>query len=474
MAVAALSLAQQLFQASRPLAGQSSVAAPLSSTDEATVASIAPLLLAAETAAAVDETGTLSSTELEELELDLRMLITNMDAQLTELQDSLAETLPSSTLESLERVAEELAAAEDALAAASPGAPEAGPLEAKLATLRWQEFEMLTAHAGSEEKRSYRSLLYNRGVQAQLLRQVESQAALRGQMAALERQLAELETAPSSEQNAAQEQCLRLGIAGAAVPHPRKAATGGEDAFYVSNEHGSFGVADGVGGWAANGVDPSEYPRLLMAACHARAGEHTDPLAILRSAFAETHAPGSCTVALASLQGDTLRVTSLGDCGTRVVRNGRVIFASDIQEHKWNQPYQLASPKFYVGDAPHDAHQYSVTVEPGDVVVLGSDGLWDNLHDHELEEELVKSFQAGGPASDGVGVMDGTVAEAVATRLAADLCTLAAAHSRDSRYPSPFAAEKQEQLLPAMFRGVVSKAVGGKLDDITVVAAVVY
>ncbi len=46
------------------------------------------------------------------------------------------------------------------------------------------------------------------------------------------------------------------------LPHPDKVETGGEDAFFVSSHgQGAFGVADGVGGWNMEGVDPSRYSR---------------------------------------------------------------------------------------------------------------------------------------------------------------------------------------------------------------------
>lgn len=33
---------------------------------------------------------------------------------------------------------------------------------------------------------------------------------------------------------------------------------GGEDAYFVSEQHGfAFGVADGVGGWANSGINPA-------------------------------------------------------------------------------------------------------------------------------------------------------------------------------------------------------------------------
>ena len=72
------------------------------------MASFAPLLLAAETAAGVDETVRLSLTELEELDLNLRMLITNMDAQLIELQEDLTGSLPAASVAAWDEVLREV------------------------------------------------------------------------------------------------------------------------------------------------------------------------------------------------------------------------------------------------------------------------------------------------------------------------------------------------------------------------------
>lgn len=45
------------------------------------------------------------------------------------------------------------------------------------------------------------------------------------------------------------------------IPHPEKAYKGGEDAMYVSDN--LLVVADGVGGWADQGVDPGLYSKRL-------------------------------------------------------------------------------------------------------------------------------------------------------------------------------------------------------------------
>lgn len=45
------------------------------------------------------------------------------------------------------------------------------------------------------------------------------------------------------------------------IPHPEKAYKGGEDAMFTSDN--VLVVADGVGGWADQGVDPGLYSKKL-------------------------------------------------------------------------------------------------------------------------------------------------------------------------------------------------------------------
>jgi len=464
-----------------------------------------PLLLAAETGAQVDETVHLSMDQLQELDLSLRMLITNMDAQLLELQDDLAVLLPSSAIEAWDEITFKIAGIEDKIATLDNGSDPAVELEEQLSKIQWELFGVFQPHAHEDTKRKYRSLLYNRGVQAQLLRQVERQIALRTKMQQVESQLHALEIEGGSggaanddnkgndEPTPSKNDSRKLAVAGCAIPHPEKLHTGGEDAYFVSEEYASFGIADGVGGWAAAGIDPSEYPRKLIDACECGAAHHADPLDILMNAFETVHAPGTCTVALATLEGNYLRLASLGDCGTRILRNGVVIFASKIQEHRFNQPFQLGSPRFHPSNVPGDAHRYNVAVQPGDVIVMGSDGLWDNLWDHELEivvaEELEKLAGVGGGggtigngggggesknAAGNGGVIDRSYkGQGIMQELAIRLAKVASKHSKDSKYSSPFAAEKHKRVVPEAVRKLVEPQ-GGKLDDVTVVAAIVY
>ena len=48
-------------------------------------------------------------------------------------------------------------------------------------------------------------------------------------------------------------------------PHAAKIAKGGEDAFSISSDNRLLSVADGVGGWANQGIDPGFYSRHLVS-----------------------------------------------------------------------------------------------------------------------------------------------------------------------------------------------------------------
>ena len=55
---------------------------------------------------------------------------------------------------------------------------------------------------------------------------------------------------PSSSAPPGRRLALALVSGAVSVPHPEKAGTGGEDAYFLGEDGRSLGVADGVGGWA--------------------------------------------------------------------------------------------------------------------------------------------------------------------------------------------------------------------------------
>ncbi|KAG6737096.1 hypothetical protein POTOM_059912 [Populus tomentosa] len=251
------------------------------------------------------------------------------------------------------------------------------------------------------------------------------------------------------------------------IPHPKKVERGGEDAFFVSDYNGGvIAVADGVSGWAEQNVDPSLFPRELMANASCLVGDEEvnyDPQILIRKAHAATSAVGSATVIVAMLETNgTLKIANVGDCGLRAIRGGAVAYFSFV----------LLSSEM-VGQTYLDAVVSRVEVMEGDTIVMGSDGLFDNVFDHEI-----------------VSTVAGHSDVAAAAKALANLASI---HSTNSEFESPYSLEARskgfdvpfwKKVLGMKLTGKTYKdgffflnttsdqvlcLAGGKLDDVTVI-----
>lgn len=233
----------------------------------------------------------------------------------------------------------------------------------------------------------------------------------------------------------------RLSVGVSIIPHPAKRDKGGEDAYFVSDDLRALGVADGVGGWGELGVDPALYSRMMMAGAKYIADitpSHREPQEIMSESF--NHAAdvqGSSTCCILVLEGNLLKTANLGDSGFLVIRHGKLVFRSKEQQHSFNFPYQLGTGS---SDRPEHASCVALNVQPGDLIVMGSDGLFDNLFDEEIVAIAAMSAE---PA---------TIAQLLARR------AFVVANSKT--IISPFAKSARSNGYPL--------AIGGKLDDITV------
>ncbi|KAF3947795.1 hypothetical protein CMV_026125 [Castanea mollissima] len=177
---------------------------------------------------------------------------------------------------------------------------------------------------------------------------------------------------------------------------------------------------------------------------------NNDPHFLLRKAHAATSSIGSATVIVAMLERNgILKISSVGDCGLRVIREGQIIFSTSPQEHYFDCPYQLSSK--VVGQTYLDAMVNNVELTEGDTTVMGSDGLFDNVFDHEIVSTIARCRD---------------VVEA-----AKALANLASNHSMDSNFDSPYSLEARSKGfdVPIWRKILGMKLTGGKLDDITVV-----
>jgi len=227
-----------------------------------------------------------------------------------------------------------------------------------------------------------------------------------------------------------------------------------------------IGVADGVGGWRAYGVDPGLFSNNLMRNCErlVKTGFFisNQPKALLEQGFREMQENkqqfiGSSTACLMMLSHTDLKLytTNIGDSGFLVVRRGEVVHRSHEQQHYFNTPFQLSLPPTelqsqVLADRPESADQYEFSVEDGDVILLATDGLFDNVPDKLLVAEM-SSLQH---CKDEVKLQ----------QCANTIALMARKLSKDPKFLSPFAVN-------ALAAGIETE--GGKPDDITVLLATV-
>ncbi len=191
------------------------------------------------------------------------------------------------------------------------------------------------------------------------------------------------------------------------------------------------GLADGVGSWRRVNVDPRQFSRRLMhwAQDHIlslKPEPGSDPNAVIRppspyeilsAAYEMTIQEGTvgsstCLIAALDHESHQLTFSNIGDAGVVVLRhvdssvagsmsdkkkekhlaperNLRIFFMSQQQLRNFNLPYQLGQSNTPQGassfETAHDAVNTSIPLMPDDIVILATDGLFDNM---ELEDIL--------------------------------------------------------------------------------------
>lgn len=172
-----------------------------------------------------------------------------------------------------------------------------------------------------------------------------------------------------------------------------------EDSLYHSNS--LLIIADGVGGWKELGIDSGVYSRTLCE--RISSGINNEKCITSKDAFKESIVKsiqkmssegilGSstfCSVYINYLLGKAYTVT-MGDTLVMILRLNNssntfnLVFKTEEQQHSFNMPYQCG----HVGDAPDEALAFTTDITKGDVIVIASDGLWDNLNEKEIIERL--------------------------------------------------------------------------------------
>ena len=239
---------------------------------------------------------------------------------------------------------------------------------------------------------------------------------------------------------------IKIEIASKVLPHPEKVSWGGEDAIFVQGR--TFGVFDGVSG--ADKLDGVPlYSTTLAKQLKADVGQ--DGLSaqemkkkLLDAAeFADASATGASTAVVASIGEDgLLQAVNLGDSVLLVVRDGSIISRTREIVHYFECPFQLSEDS---PDRPKDSTVLQTKISPGDIIVAGSDGVFDNLDDAAICEIVVKNPTKPSMISKAVVEKSRKV-------------------SLDPEAQTPYAKQAQKNRYPNFRNGV-----GGKVDDISCV-----
>lgn len=209
--------------------------------------------------------------------------------------------------------------------------------------------------------------------------------------------------------------------------HPVKAQKGHKDADACLTVPMVLGVADGVSQIEDFGIDASMLPnellhiveqlgmhQLIPGAKLPAADTYRGPVSMLRRAFEATESLGSLTVVLAVMDNSTrihgklhpmIAIITVGDCELLVLRRVKgpravleLVCHTEMQriDGHAQTPLQLArvddriDPNFHEGLTieviERGSAVHCVSAYEGDVVIMGSDGVFDNLFLDELLE----------------------------------------------------------------------------------------
>ncbi|CAE7342029.1 unnamed protein product [Symbiodinium pilosum] len=117
-------------------------------------------------------------------------------------------------------------------------------------------------------------------------------------------------------------------------------------------------------------------------------------------AVREKSLEGSCTLLLGQLQQDVVSLLNLGDCGIMALRpcsilprfhggtvttSMRLLYRSSPMLHRANMPLQLSSQDPDISSLTEHFDLVTLKLRRGDVLIAGTDGLFDNIGDLEIK-----------------------------------------------------------------------------------------
>ena len=264
---------------------------------------------------------------------------------------------------------------------------------------------------------------------------------------------------------------LHIESACKVLPHPDKIEWGGEDAILL---HGrTFGVFDGVSGaHKQNGIPlysitlAEQMQKLVLqnhdniVATNQESNKNRSiglTMSKLSSYleqsidYADQFATGASTAIVASLGEDNyLRVLNIGDSSLIIIRDSEVVSRSENIIHFFNCPFQFA---VYSSDSPSDGTKMNVEIIPGDIIVMASDGVFDNLDNQAIIDAVKRDPEH-------------------ASRMVRNIVEDARRVSLDPQAETPFGNEEKKSKVEmddasCIVDEVEGFGLGGKIDDIS-------
>ncbi|KAJ5475089.1 hypothetical protein N7539_008155 [Penicillium diatomitis] len=252
----------------------------------------------------------------------------------------------------------------------------------------------------------------------------------------------------------------------------------GEDAFFVSRIGSkvsghpdtdgavAFAVADGVGGWTESRVDPADFSHGLCGYMAQSAltwdspADRLRPKQLLQAGYDQVvkdptiKAGGSTASVGVGLTDGRVELANLGDSGSVLLRLAAVHHYSVPQTHGFNTPYQLSviPPKMraqasvfggsFLEDTPQDAAVTNVQMQHGDVLILATDGVFDNLNNQDILKIVTTRM-----------VMTGawTATEDSGVKISREIASLTVPGGLASAFPPPKSADKEHETLESVY-----------------------
>ncbi|KAJ6568341.1 hypothetical protein DFH09DRAFT_918021 [Mycena vulgaris] len=195
-----------------------------------------------------------------------------------------------------------------------------------------------------------------------------------------------------------------------------------------------------------------------------------------------------------------LKIAHLGDCMGMLVRGGEVAWRSEEMWWRWNTPVHARTTPHAEVTPASAAHLFTLPVQAGDILILASDGLSDNLWDEDVLEEVrrvggvFRGCEARKEGTEGMGkeehateemgggggllrrrTLAGMLSEALCSRARRVATRRAGGRSCAVEALREGEVEAEEDETPFARRARETGRVyrGGKNDDISVIVAVI-